>query len=107
MTKRVEVICKMFGDPCGFCSEESVVQIRPYSVIKDCSLGKKGHVGKKRVTVEFGQFCNNDGKHFVRDMKYCPARFSCRKVWDKVKDSEEVSFPHCLRQTGAVILEAR
>jgi hypothetical protein len=39
-------------------------------------LGKKGYVGIKKVTVELGHFCNADGRHFVREMTYCPSRFA-------------------------------
>jgi hypothetical protein len=76
MKQLAEIECPMFGDKCRFCSDERVTQRRQFSVIRDCALGKKGHVGTKRVIVEFGLFCNADGRHFVREMKYCPSRFA-------------------------------
>jgi hypothetical protein len=54
-----------------------------FSVIKDCDLGKKGELGKKIRRTNLGYFCNNDGKHFVKDMKYCPARFASTRPVSK------------------------
>lgn len=74
--KIVDVVCPMFGEKCRFCSDEVVKEVVRFGIIKDCDLGKKGELGSRVRRIELGEFCNNDGKHFVRELSYCPSRWA-------------------------------
>jgi hypothetical protein len=69
------VVCPMFNDPCPHCSIETVT--RPYTRLKKNSVTRlfepDGQGSKK---IELGEFCNNDGRHYVRDMHWCPRRWA-------------------------------
>lgn len=63
---RRETICPLTGVGCRHASDESERQVRDFSDLKTSKRGKKV------VYVEKGVFCNNDGKHYVKDLKACP-----------------------------------
>lgn len=63
--------CPKKGGPCRHCSIETV--LRPFTrILKDARTGlfKPGERGLCRSVI--GEFCNNDGRHFVRDLLSCP-----------------------------------
>lgn len=91
----------MFGDPCRFCSEETNRQVVRFSIIKDCELGKKGEGGKKVRRIELGHFCNNDGKHYVNELKYCPARWAQTRPLSK--EAEEL-VKDVIRRNSSIIV---
>lgn len=67
-------ICPMFGDRCGHLSIEKTS--RPCTEItKDPTTGLFKPVRASRIVVVLGEFCNDYGK-FVKDMHYCPVRYS-------------------------------
>jgi hypothetical protein len=57
--------CPKTGDPCRYCSEE---------VRKTVTRTGDSVKGIRRsVSVQpLGAFCNNDGRHFVRELAACP-----------------------------------
>jgi hypothetical protein len=62
----IDMICEKTGTPCRHCSEEKHINISRVGVIKT------GQMERRRTEIALGQFCNNDGKHFVRDLPACP-----------------------------------
>jgi|SRR5271157_862399 len=72
-----DIVCPMFGDVCRHCSLE--ITIRPFAKIKKnliTGLFEPDGQGSKKV--ELGEFCNNSGIHYVRDLHYCPRRWALR-----------------------------
>lgn len=61
----MDAVCPKSGGPCRHCSQE-VTRI----------IERTGDIvsGIKRTVTEIpkGEFCNNDGKRFVRDLDVCP-----------------------------------
>jgi len=101
--KLVDEVCPMFGDLCRHCSDEVHREVVRFSVIKDCELGKKGHQGKRIRRIELGHFCNNDGKHFVKDMKYCPARWALTRP---MSEEAKALVLDLLRKNASVIVSS-
>lgn len=58
--------CEKTGHRCRHCSEEKRINISRVGVIKT------GQIERRKTEIALGQFCNNDGKHFVRDFLVCP-----------------------------------
>lgn len=59
-------VCPMTGKECQYVSMERVIKIQRVGVIKT------GRFERRETRIDLGEFCNNDGKHFVRDLKECP-----------------------------------
>jgi hypothetical protein len=59
------VICSKTGVPCRHCSDEIT------KVITRTGDSVKG-IRRTETITPLGQFCNNDGRHFVRDLPACP-----------------------------------
>lgn len=59
-------ICEKTGTQCRHCSEEKHINLSYVGNIKT------GRMEKRISIANLGQFCNNDGKKFVRDMIVCP-----------------------------------
>ena len=58
-------VCPKTGAPCDFCSNEVTrITTRTGDIVS----------GIKRTvkTTPKGEFCNNDGRHFVADLDECP-----------------------------------
>jgi hypothetical protein len=70
----------MFGDDCRFCSHEKSVS-GVYTKIEKVN-GVYTPVGRGRTTTEMGEYCNNIGT-WVKDMHYCPARWTMYRGVDK------------------------
>ena len=70
----VDTFCPLGKEKCRFCSDEVQREVVRFSVIRDCDLGKVGQTGSKVRRIELGEFCNNDGRHFVRELKMCPKK---------------------------------
>ena len=61
-----ETVCPMIGQVCRFASEIKIPVVN-----RTVDLKKK--VIRKETTYDNkGVFCNNDGKHYVKDLKGCP-----------------------------------
>lgn len=74
------MICSMFSDDCRFCSHEKSVS-GVYTRIKKVN-GVYTPVGRGRTTTDLGEYCNNTGA-WVKDMHYCPARWTMYRGVDK------------------------
>jgi hypothetical protein len=59
------VICSKTGAPCRHCSDEIA------RVITRTGDSVKG-IRRAETITPLGQFCNNDGQHFVRDLPVFP-----------------------------------
>ena len=55
-----------YNDPCRHCSDEEKISIQ---LVGDLKTNKLVH---HLCRIPLGKFCNNDGRHFVKDMKECP-----------------------------------
>jgi hypothetical protein len=67
------IICNFWEKPCRFCSNESTFCACTYIKKQD------GHyIGYKigYIKSERGQYCNNGDGCWVKDIKYCPARYA-------------------------------
>ena len=84
--------CPMTGEVCRHCSIErasgkvTLLKVDPYSGM----LIKKG---ESFNVLEVGAWCNNDGNHWVADLKVCPMRLDVAsrspppQVWKIAKDT--------------------
>jgi hypothetical protein len=59
-------VCEKTGTPCRFCSDERVTNVSRVGVLAT------GQIEIRETVTRIGQWCNNDGKHPVRDLPYCP-----------------------------------
>jgi len=59
-------ICEKTGKPCRFCSLDRHLNVSRVGVIKT------GTIERRESWSVLGQWCNNDGQHFVRDLPECP-----------------------------------
>jgi hypothetical protein len=67
-------VCPMFGNHCRHLSVEKTS--RPYTEIeRDGRTGLYVPKGCGRKVVVVGEYCNDSGK-YVRDMHYCPVKYS-------------------------------
>ena len=62
----LDTICEKTGKPCRFCSLDRSQTVSRMTVIKT------GQIERRETWIPMGQWCNNDGKHFVRDLRSCP-----------------------------------
>lgn len=62
----MDPICDKTGNPCRFCSNETLTNVSRVGIIAT------GRIERRVSTVNLGQFCNNDGRHYVRDLPACP-----------------------------------
>jgi hypothetical protein len=63
--------CPTKGGPCRHCSIEKVS--RPCTeLLKDPRTGLFRAGARVLRMAELGAYCNNDGRHFVRDLASCP-----------------------------------
>lgn len=70
--------CPMFKDDCRFCSHESLLV--PYTKLEQNPKTKRLEpTGNHIDRVPLGEYCNN-GCGWVKDLKYCPARWGLRGV---------------------------
>ena len=70
----------MFNEKCRHCSHEHSVS-GVYTRIKKVN-GVYTPVGRGRTTTDLGEYCNNTGA-WVKDMHYCPARWTMYRGVDK------------------------
>jgi hypothetical protein len=78
MTPLTNDICPMFGNPCRHVSIERTS--RPYTAIeRDQRTGLYRPTGSGRKVVVLGEYCNDAGM-WVRDMHYCPVRYSLTRA---------------------------
>jgi hypothetical protein len=71
-------VCPMFGNHCRHLSVEKTS--RPYTEIeRDGRTGLYVPKGCGRKVVVVGEYCNDSGK-YVRDMHYCPVKYSMTRV---------------------------
>lgn len=61
-----DVICPMTKSPCRHCSNEEILNVSRVGIIKT------GQIERREIRTPLGQFCNNDGRHFVRELDACP-----------------------------------
>lgn len=77
------VTCEKSGAPCRHCSEE-------YHYEEQLVIFK-GRLEKRTMGTPIGQFCNNDGTKFVRDLSVCPATEKPTKPfipWNEISELE-------------------
>lgn len=60
------MICPKTRAPCRHCSNEVRRTTQRVGVIKTHLLERR------EIRIKLGAFCNNDGKHFVSELKECP-----------------------------------
>ena len=71
----VILVCPMTEEQCRHCSMEcaygscSMIEIDPKTQLYKSK-------GIEAVMMRLGEWCNNDGNHFVKDLHYCPARWA-------------------------------
>ena len=58
--------CPLKGKGCRHCSQEHQVTVERVLV-------KTGKTERREVRTPLGERCNNDGRHYVRELKECPA----------------------------------
>lgn len=72
--------CPMTNAPCRHCSIEkasgavTLLKVDPYS-------GMLVRKADSFNVMEIGARCNNDGRHWVEDLKVCPATLKPTKPW--------------------------
>jgi len=59
-------VCPKTGQECRHVSIEKDIRIQRVGVIKT------GQVEKRETRIILGERCNNDGRHYVRDLPECP-----------------------------------
>jgi hypothetical protein len=57
--------CPSNGRECRHCSKEHAVTVERVLV-------KTGKTERREVRTPLGEWCNNDGRHYVRELKECP-----------------------------------
>ncbi|HUT00540.1 MAG TPA: hypothetical protein VMY59_09505 [Candidatus Thermoplasmatota archaeon] len=85
------IICKMFGDTCRHCSNETV--IKPFTKLKKNPVTRLYEpAGSGRAVVSLGQYCNNTCE-WVENLHTCPARWALHRGVTKaiVKTKKKVS----------------
>ena len=99
-SKIIDPVCPMFGDACRHCSEE-ISRTGLFTRLKKNPVsGLFDPDGIKTRKVELGAFCNNNGRTFVKDLHYCPARWGLRR-WPTnslVKRGKNHGIRHPLRE---------
>jgi hypothetical protein len=51
---------------CRHCSDETTHKVQHVGVIKT------GLIERRQTRIHRGLFCNNDGRHFVKELTVCP-----------------------------------
>jgi len=59
--------CPKTGNPYRHASENKIPRVERIADLKTKTIQKKTTYENK------GVFCNNDGRHYIRDLKVCPA----------------------------------
>jgi len=70
------MICPLIDKLCRHCSKEFKHTGEFTRIFKDLKTGFFMAAGQGTACVPMGEFCNNDGRHFVRDLKECPAKIA-------------------------------
>jgi len=79
--------CPMFGDDCPYCSMATTA--REFTKIKKNTVtGMFDPAGMGTKIVILGEFCNNDGTKFVKDMHYCPRRWALYRGVVKIAETK-------------------
>ena len=60
------MICPLGRKICRHCSEIVIRTVQRVGVIKT------GTYERRETSANLGAWCNNDGRHFVRELKECP-----------------------------------
>jgi hypothetical protein len=79
-------ICEKIGKPCRFCSDDRVLSVSRVGVIAT------GRIERRETWIGLGQWCNNDGKHPVRDLPDCPIPIALTAPPANLEISELVWF---------------
>jgi hypothetical protein len=78
MTTLADSVCPMFGNQCRHLSIERTP--RPYTEIERDELTGLYRPKRRGVNIAIiGEYCNDYGK-YVRDMHYCPVKYSMTKA---------------------------
>ena len=59
--------CPLGKGICRHCSDEVLVEFKHVGVIKTQLMERI------ETRIKLGLWCNNDGRHYVRELKSCPA----------------------------------
>lgn len=59
-------VCPLTNAPCRHCSDEQQINIVRVGIIKTSKIERR------EMRIRIGEFCNNDGRHFIRDILACP-----------------------------------
>jgi len=71
----MSTICPLVKRECGHCSMEQSVTGVFTKLKKNPVTHMFDPAGRGTNVIKLGEFCNNDGRHFVRDLNGCPNDF--------------------------------